>query len=70
MKMLFRISAKLAMILLLTFVAGAGSCWFMSVYYSNIQEFCEMDVKPCETLKLRVFTPQKLAITSYQGSFF
>lgn len=43
MKMLFRISAKLAMILLLTFVAGAGSYWFMSVYYSNIQEFCEMD---------------------------
>ena len=29
-----------------------------------------MDVKPCEILKLRVFTPQKLAITSYQDSFF
>ena len=28
-----RVSAKLAMILLLTVVAGADSCWFMSVYY-------------------------------------
>lgn len=46
------------MILLLTFVAGAGSYWFMSVYYSNIQEFCEMDGTLWDFEIESIYTPE------------